>query len=451
MDAGKMYDKMQVIVLGVNHRRAPLVLRECLAFPPCDLPAALQAMNSHVPEGAILSTCHRVELYAAAPDAGRARAELKRFWSEQRGVPLWEFEPHLYYLEGSKAAEHLFSVAAGLDSAIIGEPQILGQVRESLRQGLHHHSVGGVLSTLFRQAITAGKRARTETGIGRNAASVSYAAVELARQIFGDLRSSRVLLVGAGKMGELAAKNLLGKGVASIAVVGRSPERARQLAVQCGSAVTHSRLEDALRDSDIVITCTSAPHHVIRKAMVERVTKERSGRPLFIIDIAVPRDVEPAAGELAGVHLYNIDDLESTVAANVRERREEARKVAPIIEQEVAAFERWLAIQRVVPTIIALRQRAEAIRQSELARTSAVLARLSAADRRRIEALTLAIQKKLLHDPITLLRAEAAAGNGLETAEALRQLFALRAPKAPEESPKTPARGRSTERGCLQS
>ncbi len=450
MDDGKMYDKMQVIVLGVNHKRAPLVLRECLAFPPCDLPAALQELSQRVPEGAILSTCHRVELYAAAPDAGRARAELKRFWSEQRGVPLWEFEPHLYFLEGAKAAQHLFSVAAGLDSAIIGEPQILGQVRESLRQGLHHHSIRGVLSTLFRQAITAGKRARTETGIGRNAASVSYAAVELARQTCGDLRSSRVLLVGAGKMGELAAKNLLDKGVAGIAVVGRSRERARQLADQCGSTVTLSRLEDALRECDIVISCTSAPHHVIRKAMVERVTKERSGRPLFIIDIAVPRDVEPAVGEVPGVRLYNIDDLESTVAANVRERREEARKVAPIIDQEVAAFERWLATQRVVPTIIALRQRAEAIRQSELARTSAVLDRLSAADRRRIEALTLAIQKKLLHDPIALLRAEAAEGNSLESAQAIHQLFALRTAREPQRRSEGPAARRRAERGYAQ-
>jgi glutamyl-tRNA reductase len=291
--------------------------------------------------------------------------------------------------------------------------------------------MGRVLSALFRQAITCGKRARTETGVGRNAASISYAAVELARQTFGDLRSSRVLLVGAGKMGDLATRALLEKGVAGITVVGRTPERAKQLALRCGCAVALSQLEDALRDCDIVITCTSAPHHVIRKEMVERAVLQRDGRPLFLIDIAVPRDVEPVVGEVAGVHLFNVDDLESAVAAGMRERRAEARKVLPIIEEEVALFERWLVTQRIVPTIVALRERAEAIRQSELARTSAVLARLSEPDRRRIEALALAIEKKLLHHPIALLRAEAAAGDGLQTAQALRYFFGLDIPRSP--------------------
>ena len=416
---------MQPLVLGVNYKRAPLVLRECLAFPACDLGPALDVMRNYVPEGAILSTCHRVELYAASADVNQAKAQLKRFWSEQRGVPTWEFDPHLYYLEGRKAAEHLLNVACGLDSAIIGEPQIIRQVRDALQHGIDQRSVGAVLAALFRQALIAGKRARTETGIDRKAASLSYAAVELARRTFGDLRSSRVLLIGAGKMGELAAKNLVDKGVPEIVVVGRTPERAQQLALRCGSAIALSRLEEALHDCDIVITCTNAPHQVITRRMMERVMRERAGRPLFLIDIAVPRDVEPAAGELPGVHLYNVDDLEDTVTANLKERRAEARKVAPIVEEEVAAFERWLATQRVVPTIIALRERAEAICQEELERTSAVLSRLSEADRQRIEALTSAIAKKLLHQPISHLRAEAIAGDGLVSAQAIRQVFGL--------------------------
>ncbi len=292
---------LQVVVLGLNHRRATLVLREALSFPPCDLEAALDEMRNYVTEGAILSTCHRVELYAVASDLRRAEAQIKRFWSRQRGVPAGEFEPHLYYLTGRKAVEHLFNVASGLDSAVVGEPQILGQVRETLRQGLEHGSIRNVLGALFRQAITCGKRARTETGVGRNPVSVSYAAVELARKTFGDLTGSRVLLVGAGKMGELAAKHLLAKGVAGISIVGRGAERAQQLALLCGSAVALNRLADALLDCDIVITCTSAPHHVIHKDMVERAMKQRAGRPLFLIDIAVPRDVEPAAGEIPGV------------------------------------------------------------------------------------------------------------------------------------------------------
>lgn len=416
---------MQIVALGLNHRRTPLALRERLAFPACDLGRSLETIRTYVSHGAILSTCHRVELYAAAPEPPRAEADLKRFWVEQRGVSARDFEPYLYHLVGGEAVEHLFAVACGMDSAIIGEPQILGQVREALRCGLEHRSMGRVLSALFRKAITTGRRARTETGIGRNAATISYAAVEVARKTFGDLRSSRVLLVGAGKMGELAAKNLLHKGVARIAVVGRTAERAKQLALGCGSVVALSRLEDALHGCDIAITCTSAPHYVISAEMMERVMRGRHGRPLFLIDIAVPRDVEPAAGEMTGVHLYNIDDLQSTVTANVRERRAEASKVKPIIEEAVADFERWLAAQRAVPTITALRQRAEAIRQAELARTSAVLRRLTKQDRRRIEALTLAIQKKLLHPSIALLRERAANGDGQATAEAVRELFDL--------------------------
>ena len=416
---------VEITLVGVNHKRAPLVLRESLAFPPSELPPALDEMRAYVPEGAILSTCGRVELYAAAPRGASARARLQRFWSKHCGVPPWEFEPHLYHLEGSKAVEHLFSVASGLDSAVVGESQILGQVREALRLALEQRSAGRVISALFRQAVTAGKRARTETGIGRSSASISSAAVELARRTFGDLSSSRVLLVGAGKMGELAAKNLLEKGVAGIDVVGRTRERALSLAERCGSNAGIGQLEDALRSCDIAITCTSAPHQVISKAMTARVMRERRGRPLFLIDIAVPRDVDPAAGEIPGVHLYNIDDLESAVAANLRERRAQARKVQPIIAEEVTNFERWRATLRVVPAIVALRERAEAIRRAELERTSAVLDKLSEEDRRRIEALTLAIEKKLLHHPIALLRERAAAGDGYQTVEALRDLFGL--------------------------
>jgi len=415
----------QIVVLGLNHKWAPLVLRECLAFPSCDLGEALDSLPRYVPEGAILSTCHRVELYAAGPNANRAAAGLKRFWSEQRAVSTWEFEPHLYTLSGRKAVEHLFAVACGLDSVVIGEPEILGQVRVALQEALEHRSAGKVVSALLRHAVTTGKRARTETGIGRSPSSVSSAAVELARQTFGDLSLSQVLLVGAGKMGELAAKHLLDKGVAGIKVVGRSAERVRELALRCGSSVAMSRLEDALNQCDIVITCTSAPHHIIRRELIERIMRERQGRPLFIVDIAVPRDVEPSVAELPGVHLYNVDDLESAVASNLDERRAEARNVEPIIQEEADKFESWLNTLRVFPTIKALRRRAEEIRKSELARTSAVLSRLPEADRRRIEALTLAIEKKLLHNTIALLRDHAAAGDGNETDLAVRRLFGL--------------------------
>jgi glutamyl-tRNA reductase len=425
LTADGVHGPMRIALLGTSSKTSPLELRERLAFSPHELGPALDAMKAYVPEGAILSTCHRVELYAAAPSLRPVRAALKRFWSEQHGVSLHDLDSHLYYLEDEQAVAHLFSVAGGMDSAIVGEPQILGQVRDALEQSLAHHATGSTLAALVRHAVTVGKRIRTETGISRNAASISSAAVELARDTFGDLRSARVLLVGTGKMGEMAARNLLNKGVAGLAVAGRTPSRTRQLALECGSAVALAELEDALPRCDIVISCTSAPHWVIGREMVERAMRGRAGQPLFLIDIAVPRDIDPTAGGVEGVRLFNIDDLEATVAANVRERQAEAPKVTAIIDEEVAAFQAWLVARRAVPTIVALHQRAESIRQAELARTSSVLARLPEGDRRRIEALTLAFQKKLLHQSIALLRAEAVAGNGRGTDRAVRQLFAL--------------------------
>jgi glutamyl-tRNA reductase len=416
---------MQIIALGLSNKRTPLALRERLAFPPNELSDALDGLKRHVGEGVILSTCNRVELYAAGEDVGRLAEELRRFWSDARGVPIGEFEPYLYSLVGREAAEHLFRVACGLDSAIIGEAQILGQVRDAARAALDRQSIGRPLEALFQRAVASGRRARAETGIGRNATSVSAAAVELARRAGGDLRRSRVLLVGAGKMGELAAKTLLDKGAAGIVVVGRRLERAERLALGCGSAVDLSRVEEALLDCDIVITCTSAPHHVIRREAVERAMSAREKRPLILIDIALPRDVEPAAAAIPGVRLFNLDDLQSNVAANVEERRSEKRKVLAIVEEAFADFERWLATQRAVPAISALCGWADEIRRSELARTSAVLSRLPDGDRQHIEALTLALQKKLLHHPIMLLREQAAGGNGQATAEAVRDLFGL--------------------------
>ncbi len=422
---------LQVAVLGLNHRRATLALREALSFPPCDLEEALRELGRYVPEGVILSTCHRVELYAAVEDISSAEADLKRFWSRARGVPVAEFAAHTYFLTGRKAVEHILTVAAGLDSAVIGEPQILGQVRRAHRAGMETGSAGPVLDALFRRAVTCGKRARTETGVGRNPVSVSYAAVELARKELGGLRNAHALLVGAGKMGELAAKHLAARGAARISIVGRSAERVHRLARDCG-ATAMPGLEEALVACDVAITCTSAPHHVIRRDMVQRVMQSRSGRPLVIIDIAVPRDVDPAVGGLPGVRLFNVDELESAIAANLRERRAEARKVVPIIQQETAAFQAWLNTRAVVPVIRALQEQAEAIRREELWRTRALLQRLPEDDRRRIEALTRAIERKLLHQPIAFLRAHAASGNGHEVAEALRRLFALEVGPPPE-------------------
>ncbi len=417
-----------ILALGLSYRRAPIDLRERLAFSGRDLDDSLTELKRYVPEGAILSTCHRVELYAATSDVGEAAEALEAFWKTARRVRPEEFMPYVYRLTDREAVEHLLTVSCGLDSAVMGEPQVLGQVRDALRCGLAAKSMGRVLSALFRQALVTGKRARTETGIGRNAASLGSAAVEMARRHFGDLSSARVLLVGAGKMGELAAKSLIDGGASEIAVVGRTVERAQQLAVRCGGTATLTQLEDGLQSCDIVITGTSAPHYVIVKQMVERAMEDRRGRPLLIVDIAVPRDVEPEVAEVPGVSLLNIDDLERTVEANVRERLAEAEGVERIIEDGLAQFNEWMDVLRVVPTITALVRRADEIRDSELTRASGVLERLPEQDRERIEALTLAIQKKLLHRSIMALRASAAGGDGIEASRVVSDLFGLDQP-----------------------
>ncbi len=424
---GASADPMRIAVLGTSNRTSELALRERMAFPPFDLPPAVAVLGDRVRHCVILSTCQRVEVYVAAPALAGVKTAVRRFWKEQRGVSLKEIDAHTYWLEDEAAVQHLFSVASGLDSMIVGEPQILGQVRNALNVGLEQQTAGHTLAGLFRAALTVGKRARNETAIGRNAASISSAAVELAGQIVDDLGHARVMLVGAGKMGELAAKNLVSRGVAGLAVVGRSPERAQRLALECDGAVAMTQLEDALPDSDIVISATNAPHQIITKEQVERAMLGRPERPLVLIDIAVPRDIEPAAGDVPGVHLFNVDDLDATVAANLNERIGETDLVKAIVEEEALEFQRWLNVRRAVGTIAALRNYAEEIRQAELARTAAVLDRLSDDDRRRIEALTLAFEKKLLHQTISMLRAEAANGNGnhRHAESAVRQLFAL--------------------------
>ncbi|MFQ5473865.1 MAG: glutamyl-tRNA reductase, partial [Dehalococcoidia bacterium] len=417
-----------ILALGLNYKQAPIGLRERLAFAPRDLDDSLAELKRRVPEGAILSTCHRVEFYAATSDPAAAASEIKAFWSAAKRVRPEEFSPYLYRLVDREAVRHLLTVSSGLDSAIVGESQVLGQVRYALRRGLAAKSLGRVLSKLFRQALTTGKRARTETGIGRNAASLGSAAVEMASRHFGDLSTAQVMLVGAGKMGELAAKSLVDRGASGIAVVGRTVERARRLALSCGNVATLTQLEDGLRSCDIVLTGTSAPHPIMLKQMVERAMEVRRGRELLIVDIAVPRDVEPDVADVPGVTLLNIDDLEETVEANVRERLAQAGDVESIIDEGLEQFTGWMNVLRVVPTITALVRHADEIRDSELARTAEVLGNLPEPDRQRIEALTLAIQKKLLHRSIMMLRAAALGGDGIEMSRVVADLFELDPP-----------------------
>lgn len=424
----------QLLCLGLNHTTAPLAIREQLSFAPTPLHAALARFGPMhcserplgIAEAAILSTCNRLEIYALVKDAGQATDSLVDFLSEARNIPPETFHDHLYSFVDEEAAAHLMKVAAGLDSLILGEPQILGQVVEAYQAAMTHGAVGTVLSRLFRAAIHAGKRARSETSISASAASVSSVAVLLASRVFGDLSNCEVLVAGAGEMGELAVRALMERGARGLLVANRTYDRAVQLARQWdGEAMTFERLGEGLAQADIVISATNAPHTIIGRAEVEAAMRVRQERPLFVIDIAVPRDVDTEVGTLPGVHLYDIDDLEDQVESNLDGRRAEVPRVESIVEEELGAFMGWLASLEVVPTISQLRQQAEALRSAEVERALNRLDTLSEAEREVVLKLSTRLVNKLLHEPITCLKEEAANGNGVAYTQAMRHLFGL--------------------------
>lgn len=414
---------MVILALGVHYKSAPVAVRERVAFAPDDLPTALAALREYVAEGAILSTCNRTEIYALVGHVHSGGKNLRRFLSESRGVPAADLEPYLRWYCQEEAVRHLFRVAAGLDSMVLGEPQILGQVREAWTLARQAGSLGPVLENLFREAVVVGKRARRETGISRHAVSVSSAAVILARQVVGDLTGCTVAVIGVGKMGEQAAELLVENGARRLLVLNRTAARAQDLADRLGGqALPLDRLAEALVQADVVITSTGAPTPIVTAALVESLLARRAGRPLCLIDIAVPRDVEPAVGRLPRVRLYNIDDLQAVCTANLGERAREADRVEALVAEHVERFRLWWQAREVVPTIAALRQRAEEIRQAELARALARLGHLSERDRQVVSALSVAIVNKLLHRPITRLKEVA---DSRSYSRALRDLFGL--------------------------
>lgn len=424
---------MQIINVGLNHKTAPVEVREKLAFTSSDLPHALAHLpvdNGHGPgyvlEGVILSTCNRLEVYALVEDPDRGQEDVARFLSDIRSLPRQTFSDSLTAHSEEKAVFHLCAVACGLDSMILGEPQILGQVVEAHQLALQHGAAGAVMAALFRQALRAGKRARTETAISQHAVSVSHAAVELAKRIFGDLSCCQVLLIGAGEMAELAAKNLAANGTKGLSVINRSRGRAQRLADQVGArALGWERITQALWNVDIVISSTSAPQAIIHPDTVREAMLMRHNRPLFFIDIAVPRDVDPAVGDLPDVFLYNIDDLQAVVQTNLAHRRREIPKVEAIINQEMAAFMSWFRALDVVPTIVELRQHAESIRRAELEKALRRLEDLSDRERNIIQALTRGIVNKILHQPTIHLKEYANSRDGYRYTEAVRDLFGL--------------------------
>jgi len=418
---------VQVILLGVSHRTAPVELRERLDFSSRDLGAAIEALalRPSAAETVVLSTCNRSEIYVVSGDPARAREEVTGFLSEYHRLPESVFTPHLFSHDSEAAVRHLFRVAAGLDSIVVGEPQILGQVKDAFQAAAEHHRAGPVLSKLFHWSFLVGKRVRTETGLGEGAVSVSFAAVALARKIFGQLNGRRVLVVGAGEISTLTAQHLRANGVGEILVTSRTQAHAEALAASVnGRSLPWDDLAQGVAVADIVVTATGSQRPIITRAQVEASRHRRD--PLFIIDIAVPRDVEASVGDIEQVFLYNVDDLQTLVQENLSRRSSEVDRAEAIVAEEVAKFGAWQRSRGAVPTIVALRERFDRIRRSELNRLDGKLSGLTPEARTRVDEVTRLIVEKLLLEPTEQLKGLPDEETQVAYTEAINRLFRLR-------------------------
>ncbi len=417
-----------IVTIGMNHETAKVEIRECLARDPENVGRALSVMRDHpaIREGLFISTCNRVEALYTADNVYEAQNGILEIFSRLGGVRQEELIPGLYTLEDMESVRHVFKVASSLDSMVVGEPQILGQIKEAYFQATRAKTSGVIINRLMHRAFHTAKRVRTETGISDAAVSISYAAVELAKKIFHQLAGRKVLLVGAGEMAELAARHLLSHGVGEISVANRTFERAVNVARTFnGKPVYFEELESELTEADIVIASTASPEYVITHEQVKHSFRKRRNRPLFFIDIAVPRDVEPRVNELANAYVYDIDDLRSVVEINQDQRRKEAVKAERIVEEEVLRFEAWLKTLGVVPTIVGLKEKVEEIRRTELRRSLSGLGELTEHQRQAIELLTTSIAEKIIHDPILTLKQKAARPSRDQVLETTRRLFRL--------------------------
>jgi glutamyl-tRNA reductase len=418
----------KIINIGLNHETAPVALRECLAVESQNVQKALGLMRNLdvVREGFFLSTCNRVEALIVAEEAQEAKQAVVSLLGKMGNIPVDEFSACLYTFENMDAVSHIFSVASSLDSMVIGEPQILGQIKEAYLQSTREKMSGVILNRLMHKAFHVAKRVRSETDICGSAVSISYAAVELARKIFHDLEGKRVLLIGAGEMAELAARHLLTNGVSAMTVLNRTFERAVEVAERFGaSPVSFEEIEGQLLKADIVVTSTAATECIITREMVKKVLKKRRNRPLFLIDIAVPRDVQPEVNKLNNVYLYDIDDLKGVIEINKAQRQEEAVKAQRIVNEEVVKFEKWLKTLSVVPTIVSLRNKAESIIQAEFGKSRSALDQLSPSQREAVEVLIRSIVEKMLNDPILFLKGKAGRSTLNDYLDTIRKLFSL--------------------------
>jgi len=416
---------MRYQLIGVNHKSAPIELRERLAIPDSKLAEACRELSSHpgVDEGLVVSTCNRVELVTHTANGA---ADLRQFLHGHFQLTSTELDPHLYELRDREAVRHVFRVASSLDSMVVGEAQILGQVKEAYATARAVGAARGQLEQLFSRAFAVAKRVRSETAVGSSSVSVASVAVELAKQIFGNLKGKTVFLIGAGKMSELAARHLLAHGCTSIFVSNRTYDRAVGLAHKFdGQAIRFDDLYATCDKADIVITSTGSPNAIFHREHGERFLQRRKNKPMFFIDIAVPRDVSPEMAKLSGVFVYNLDDLQQAVSSHVADRRKEAELAEAIISTEIDRFEARLQTLDVVPTIVSLQEHLETIRQAELYRVRGRMGTLTPEQELAVEALTRGIINKVMHTPVTALKAVARDQEATTVMDVVRRLFNL--------------------------
>jgi glutamyl-tRNA reductase len=419
---------MKLLVTGVSHKTAPVEVRERLAFREESLPAALADLRSRegVTEALILSTCNRVEIMVTTADDADPQAVVDSFLADYKSIDTAQLGAHLFAHEGKDAIHHLFRVAASLDSMVIGEPQILGQLKTAYGHAKNCGTLCGWMDGLLTRAFSVAKRVRSETGIGQMAVSVSYAAVELARKIFGDLHNRTIMIVGAGKMSELAARHLRRSGASHVFVTNRTHERAVEMAALFqGTPVEYTRFVSMLPEVDIVITSSGAPHYILRKEEMQRVRAARRNKPMFLIDIAVPRNIEPSVNDLDNIFLYDIDDLQEVVNANLRERMKEADHAEQLVAEEVERMLARMKVAEVTPVIVGLQEQLEQIRAAEMDRVRRKFGPFTAQQEAAMEALTRGLINKIAHGPISELRNHAGQPEGAHVVAAIRKAFHL--------------------------
>ncbi|MGQ0695124.1 MAG: glutamyl-tRNA reductase [Nitrospiraceae bacterium] len=420
---------MHLIVVGLSHKTAPVEIREKLAVPESRLGEAMDRLCSYpgVKEGVLLSTCNRVEVYSVVDDVETGYGRIQEFLADTHlALSSEQLTPHLYWHTGDRAITHLFRVAASLDSMIIGESQILGQLKDAFEIALAHKTTGVIMNKVVRKAISVAKRVRTETKISEMAVSVSYAAVELAKKIFSNLKEQTVLLVGAGEMAKLAARHLIAQGVRHVRMTTRTPQQAIDLAAKFGGTpVPFDQFKDDMASADIVLVSTGAAHYLISAEDVHRAVKERMNRPMFLIDISVPRNIDPSVRRVDNAFLFDIDDLQLRVEQNRTERVQEAAKAERMVAEEVVSVLEWMKALEVTPTIVALRSRVDEIKQAEVDKVLGRLAHLSPQDRELVEGMASSIVNKLIHRTMVTLKTEVNSSSGPAFVEAARRFFHL--------------------------